>query len=58
MSVGAGVRSSDAGTKKLKSHFYPNSASLAPVSQETKFKVDIYPSPKPRKVPKAVSDVL
>jgi hypothetical protein len=29
-----------------------------PVSGETKFKVNIYPSLKPKKVPKAVSDVL
>jgi len=28
------------------------------VSQETKFKVEIYDSPKPRKVPKAVSSEL
>jgi len=28
------------------------------VSQETKFKVNIYPSPKPKKVPKVVSDEL
>ena len=28
------------------------------MSQETKFKVQIYDSPKPKKVPKAVSDVL
>ena len=30
----------------------------APVSGETKFKVNIYPSPKPKKVPKAVSGEL
>ena len=30
----------------------------APVSAETKFKVNIYPSPKPKRVPKAVSDAL
>ena len=29
-----------------------------PVSGETKFKVNIYDSPKPKKVPKAVSDEL
>lgn len=28
------------------------------MSVETKFKVDIFPSPKPKKVPKAVSDEL
>jgi len=28
------------------------------VSGETKFKVDIYPSPKPKKIPKVVSDEL
>jgi hypothetical protein len=28
------------------------------VSAETKFKVNIYPSPKPKKVPKAVSEEL
>jgi hypothetical protein len=28
------------------------------VSQETKFKVNIYPSPKPKKVPKVVTDEL
>ena len=28
------------------------------MSQETKFKVNIYPSPKPKKVPKVVSDEL
>ena len=28
------------------------------MSQETKFKVNIYASPKPKKVPKAVSDEL
>jgi len=29
-----------------------------PVSAETKYKVNIYPSPKPKKVPKAVSGEL
>ncbi len=29
-----------------------------PVSSDAKFKVDIFPSPKPKKVPKAVSDEL
>ena len=28
------------------------------MSQETRFKVNIYPSPKPRKVPKVVSEEL
>jgi hypothetical protein len=28
------------------------------MSQDTKFKVNIYPSPKPKKVPKAVSEQL
>ena len=28
------------------------------MSAETKFKVNIYPSPKPKRVPKAVSDAL
>jgi hypothetical protein len=28
------------------------------MSQETKFKVNIYPSPKPKKVPKVVSEEL
>ena len=28
------------------------------MSQDTKFKVNIYPSPKPKKVPKVVSDEL
>ena len=28
------------------------------MSGETKFKVDIYPSPKPKKIPKVVSDEL
>ncbi len=38
--------------------FYPNNSLASSVSEETKFKVKIYPSPKPKKVPKVVSDEL
>ena len=58
MRGGGPSRAARSGSVAPGSGFYPDLGTACTVSSDAKFKVNIYPSPKPKRVPKVVSEEL